>query len=55
MTDLAEAGVTPESTAEWREGSVKAWVYETSGRPIGVVLADRKTAEVLVVACYPEY
>ena len=55
MTDLAEVGVTPESIAEWLEGSVKGWVCEISGRPAGLGLADSKTAEVLVVACYPEY
>jgi len=55
MTDLAEVGVTPESIAEWLEGSVKGWLCEISGKPVGFALADSKTAEVLVVACYPEY
>ena len=55
MTDLAEVGVTPESIAEWLDGSVKGWVCEISGKPAGFALADSKTAEVLVVACYPEY
>jgi len=55
MTDLAIVGVTQESIAEWLEGSVKGWLCEISGKPVGFALADSKTAEVLVVACYPEY
>jgi GNAT superfamily N-acetyltransferase len=55
MSDLAEVGVTPESIAEWLDGSVKGWVCEISGKPVGFTLADSKTAEVLVVACYPEF
>ena len=55
MTDLAIVGVTQESIAEWLEGSVKGWLCEISGKPAGFALADSKTAEVLVVACYPEY
>ena len=55
MTDLAEVGVTPESIAEWLEGSVKGWLCEISGKTVGFALADSKTGEVLVVACYPEY
>lgn len=55
MTDLADVGVTPESVAQWLDGSVHGWVCEISDRPVGFALADSKTAEVLVVACYPEY
>lgn len=55
MTDLARVGVTPESIAEWLEGSVKGWLCEVSGKPAGFALADSSTAEVLVVACYPEH
>ena len=55
MTDLAEVGVTQESIAEWLEDSVKGWVCEMSGKPVGFAMADGKTAEVLVAACYPEY
>lgn len=55
MSDLAEVGVTPESIGEWLDNSVKGWVCEVSGKPVGFALADGKTAEVLVVACYPEY
>ena len=55
MADLSEVGVTPESIAEWLEGSVKGWLCEESGKPAGFALADSMTAEVLVVACYPEY
>ena len=50
MTDLAEVGVTPESIAEWLKGSIKGWVCEISGKPVGFALADSRTAEVLVVA-----
>ena len=49
MTDLAEVGVTPEALAEWLDGSVKGWLCEVSGRPVGFALADSGTAEVLVV------
>ncbi len=55
MTDLAEVGVTSKSIAEWLDDSVKGWVCEMSGQPVGFAMADGKTAEVLVVACYPEY
>jgi GNAT superfamily N-acetyltransferase len=55
MADLAEVGVTPDSIAGWLEDSVRGWVYVVSGRPVAFALADGKTAEVLVVACYPEY
>jgi GNAT superfamily N-acetyltransferase len=55
MEDLAEVGVTPESIAEWLDGSVKGWVCEVSGKPVGFALADSESAEVLVVACYPEF
>lgn len=55
MIDLAEVGVTPKSIAEWLDGSVKGWICEISGQPAGFALADSKTAEVLVVACYPKF
>jgi GNAT superfamily N-acetyltransferase len=55
MADLAQVGVTPESIAEWLEDSVKGWLCEISGKPVGFAMADSKTAEVLVVACYPEF
>ena len=55
MTDLAEVGVTPESVAEWLDGSVKGWLCEISGQPVAFAMADSKTAEVLVIACYPKF
>lgn len=55
MSDLAEVGVTPETIAEWLDSSVKGWVCEISGKSVGFALADSKTAEVLVVACYREF
>ena len=55
MEDLAEVGVTPKAIAEWLDGTVKGWVCEVSGRPVGFAMADSETAEVLVAACYPEY
>jgi GNAT superfamily N-acetyltransferase len=55
MTDLAEVGVTPESISKWLDGSVKGWVCDVSGQSVGFALADSKTAEVLVVACYPQF
>ena len=55
MTDLAEVGVTRESVARWLDGSVKGWLCEVSGRPVGFCMADSSTAEVIVVACYPEF
>ena len=45
MTDLAEVEVTPESVAEWLDGSVKGWICEISGQPVGCVIADRKPLE----------
>ena len=55
MKDLADVGVTPESVAEWLDGSVNGWICEVSGQTVGFALADSKTAEVLVVACYPKF
>ena len=52
---LAEEGVTPQSDAKWLEGSVKGWLCEVSGKPVGFAMADSATAEVIVVACYPEF
>ena len=55
MEDLTKVGVTSEAIAEWLDGSVKGWVCEVSERPVAFAMADGKTAEVLVVACYPEF
>jgi len=55
MEDLAEVGVTAEAIAEWLDDSVKGWICEIFDKPVAFALADGKTAEVLVVACYPEY
>ncbi len=55
MEHLAEVGVTPQSVAEWLEGPVKGWLCEVSGKPVGFAMADCATAEVIVVACYPEF
>ena len=55
MADLAEVGVTPDAIAEWLDGSVKGWLCEVSGQPVGFGLADSEIAEILVVACYPEF
>ena len=54
MEDLASVGVTPEAIAEWLDDSVKGWICVVSERPVAYAMADGKTAEVLVVACYPE-
>ena len=55
MDDLAKVGVTPESVSKWLDSSVKGWICEVSDRSVGFAMADSATAEVLVVACYPEY
>ncbi|RPI78570.1 MAG: GNAT family N-acetyltransferase [Desulfobacteraceae bacterium] len=55
MKDLAEVGVTPESVSMWLDGSVVGWLCEVSDKPVGFAMADSKTAEIIVVACYPEY
>ena len=55
MGDLAEVGVTRESVAHWLDGTVNGWLCEVSDRPVGFAMADSKTAEVIVVACYPEF
>ena len=55
MDDLAEVGVTPQSVSEWLDGSIKGWICEISGKPVGFTLGDGATAEMLVIAIYPEY
>jgi len=55
MADLAHVGVTPDAIAEWLDGSVRGWLCEVSGKPVGFGLADGATGEVLVVACYPAH
>jgi GNAT superfamily N-acetyltransferase len=55
MDDLAEVGVTPQSVSEWLDGSIKGWICEISGKPVGFTLGDGATAEMLVIAIYPGY
>lgn len=55
FTDLAEIGITKQSVSDWLDGSIKGWVCEISGQIVGFTMADSKTAELLVIAVYPEY
>lgn len=55
MTDLVEVGVTSQSVSEWLDGSVKGWICEISGKPVGFAMGDSDTAEILVIAITPGY
>ena len=56
IEELRALGITPESVAEWLEGSTSGWLWETPSRDVvGFCMADRSTGELLVVAVLPEY
>lgn len=55
LVDLADIGITKQTVSHWLDGSIRGWVCEISGRIVGFVMGDRKTAEILVIALLPEY
>jgi ribosomal protein S18 acetylase RimI-like enzyme len=55
MEELAERGITPESTSRLLEEDVKGWVCEESGEILGFAMGDGRSGEVLVLAVLPEH
>ncbi len=55
LDDLADMGTMKQSVLNWLDGYVEDWVCEISGKRVGFTMGDSKTAEVLVIAIYPEY
>ncbi|MCK7501990.1 MAG: GNAT family N-acetyltransferase [Comamonadaceae bacterium] len=55
VEELRRLGITPQSVAESLAQSAKGWVCEDVGRVVAFSMADRATAELLVVAVLPEY
>jgi len=55
LVDLADIGITKRSVSHWLDGSINGWVCEVSGRIVGFVMGDSKTAEILVIALLPEF
>ena len=56
VEQLRALGITPDSVATWLAGSTRGWVWDTSDSGIvGFVMADRSTAELLVIALLPEH
>ena len=56
IDELRALGITPESVANWLQGSVSGWLWEAfSDQVAGFVMADCSTGELLVIALLPEY
>ena len=55
MEELADMGITPESTSRLLEEDVRGWVCEESGEVLGFVMGDGGSGEVLVLAVLPQH
>lgn len=55
LEDLQLLGITPRSVTESLRQSTLGWLCEDSGRVVAFAMADRATAEFLVIAVLPEY
>lgn len=56
LEELRDLDITPESVANWLEGSTCGWLWETpAGEVVGFYMADRSNAELLVIALLAEY
>jgi len=55
MNELADLGITPESTSRLLEEDVEGWVCEESGEILGFAMGDGRSGEVLVLAVLPEH
>ena len=54
MEELANRGVTPESTMQILQEYAKGWLCEDSEKVLGFTIGDGRTGEVLVLAVLPE-
>jgi GNAT superfamily N-acetyltransferase len=55
VEELARLGIDPRSVTESLADSTKGWLCEDGGQVVGFAMADRATAEFLVIAVLPEY
>ena len=55
LEELQRLGIDPQSVTESLGQSTKGWLCEDSGRVVAFSMADRATAEFLVIAVLPEY
>lgn len=55
LEELQRLGITPQSVTESLDRTTKGWVCEDSDRIVAFSMADRETAEFLVIAVLPEY
>ncbi len=56
LEELRALGITPETVAAWMGGSTQGWLWEElPNEVVGFCMADRESAELLVIALLPEY
>jgi ribosomal protein S18 acetylase RimI-like enzyme len=55
LEELQRLGIDPQSVTESLGQSTRGWLCEESGRVVAFSMADRATAEFLVIAVLPEY
>jgi ribosomal protein S18 acetylase RimI-like enzyme len=55
LDELQRLGIDPQSVTASLGQSTKGWLCEDSGRVVAFSMADRATAEFLVIAVLPEY
>lgn len=53
--ELEGHGITFESVEEKLKTTYKGWLCEMDNKVVGFVIADKKTAEIWVIAVLPEY
>ncbi|MBK8321519.1 MAG: GNAT family N-acetyltransferase [Betaproteobacteria bacterium] len=55
VDDLRRIGITPESVEESLRASTRGWVCTDAGEVVAFCMADRASAEFLVIAVLPGY
>ncbi len=55
LGELQRLGIDPQSVTESLMASTKGWLCDVSGQVVAFSMADRATAEFLVIAVLPEY
>lgn len=55
LEELQRLGIDPQSVTESLGQSTKGWLCEESDRVVAFSMADRASAEFLVIAVLPEY
>jgi GNAT superfamily N-acetyltransferase len=55
LGELRRLGIDPQSVTASLDKSTRGWVCDDDGRIVAFSMADRATAEFLVIAVLPEY